>query len=211
MPTTPETWRLASVTNVRPERERGDRLRTSRLHDRRRASSFRRVQDERVDRSIRARRRAYHDLPDAGDECRHDGHRDRRRVHRSTARDVAPDRPERRHAFAEPDAVTFVPPFNGQLPCVQIDQSLHEPIDRRAKLHRNGVERRYELVRRRDDARFAKVGTVESKRQIEERCVTLTADAFDRVANGGGYVGIDLEASGLEPLPPIPEVEELEH
>jgi hypothetical protein len=94
---------------------------------------------------------------------------------------------------------------------MQIDQPLHERIDGRAKLHRNGVERRCELVRRCDDAPFAKVGAVESKRQIEERCVTLTADAFDRVANGGGYVGIDLEAPGLEPLPPVPEVEELEH
>ena len=75
----------------------------------------------------------------------------------------------------------------------------------------HGVERRCELVRRRDDAPFAKVGAVESKGQIEGGCVTLTADAFDRVANGGGYVGIDLEAPGLEPLPPVPEVEELEH
>lgn len=33
----------------------------------------------------------------------------------------------------------------------------------------------------------------------------------DDLANEGGYVRVDLEVSGLEPLPPIPEVEELEH
>jgi hypothetical protein len=150
-------------------------------------------------------------LPHAGDERRHDGHRDRRGIHGSTARDVAADRSEWRDAFAEPDTVAFVPPFDRHLSCMEIDQTLDERIDRRAKLCRNGVEPRGELVRRRDDAAFTKIGPVEAKRQIEERCVTLTADAFDRVANRGGYIGIDLEAPGLEPLPPVPEVEELEH
>jgi hypothetical protein len=38
---------------------------------------------------------------------------------------------------------------------MEIDQTLDERIDRPAKLHRNAVERRGELVRRRDDAAFA--------------------------------------------------------
>jgi hypothetical protein len=86
--------------------------------------------------------------------------------------------------------------------------TVDELVDRAPERVGDGVDRPFELVGRDDQPAPAQVGAVEPKRQVEQRFVALVADASNDLADGCRDVRVDLEVTGLEPLPPLTEVEE---
>ena len=94
---------------------------------------------------------------------------------------------------------------------MEVGEALDQGVESRLQLRGHGLFCSLELLRRDGEAALSEVRAVELQREVEEGVVALGADAVDDAAYRVGYGGIDLEASGLEPLPPVPEVEELEH
>jgi len=90
-------------------------------------------------------------------------------------------------------------------------EPLHDGVDRALQLGRDGLLGVLELGRSDDETALAQVGAVEAEREVEDGCIAVGAHAREDLAHGPLHGGVDLEASGLEPLPPVPEVEELEH
>ena len=91
---------------------------------------------------------------------------------------------------------------------MQIAETVDQLVDRVSQFLRDGVDRVRELLRRDDEAAVAEVGAVEPQGEVEQRGVALVADALDDLADGCRDVRVDLEVTGLEPLPPLTEVEE---
>ena len=93
---------------------------------------------------------------------------------------------------------------------MEVGDAVDEVVDRVPELVGDGVDRVRELLGRDDEPAAAEVGAVEPEREVEQRVVALVADALDDLADGRRDVRVDLEVTGLEPLPPLTEVEELE-
>jgi hypothetical protein len=110
--------------------------------------------------------------------------------------------------FAGADAVAFLLPLAWELSAMEVGHAVDEVVDRVPERVRDGVGRARELVGRDHEAAAAEVGAVEPEGQVEQRVVALVADALDDLADGRRDVRVDLEVTGLEPLPPLTEVEE---
>ena len=175
------------------------------------AGPLSRVKDGRRDRAVGLRWRAKDDLFNPGHDRGHDGHADRRRINGAAARHVAADARERPHDLAEPDAGARFPPLMGQLAGMKLSKAFYQLVQGSLQSWRRGRHGQRHLLFGHQDAGPAEVAAVEPQGQLDQRVVAFDEDALKDDANGFRDGRVDLESAWLESLPPLSQVEELEH
>ena len=68
-----------------------------------------------------------------------------------------------------------------------------------------------ELLAAHHQAALGQVGLVEALRELDQHLVALDEDALQDALHGLGNGGIDLGPDGFEALPPLSQVQEVEH